>query len=279
MDEVDTIVAMIASCHLRTRLAVAPLLLAVIPLVFCACAPTGTGSLGTAINDYHAGRYEDAYRLASAARGGASRMERSEASYVAGLAAARLGRTADARRLLTQAATSSDDTISGKANVSLGTVLLEDNEPLSAARAFDRASHQLFGAESSRARYLAGIAYRDAGHALEARRRFNDAALSGSDELAPQAMSAINATGFAVQAGVYGDRSNAERCARECSEQAVRAGLGTARIIPIQRQGRTFYAVQVGSFATRVDAEAARRRLGEISGTLTRVERIAIADQ
>jgi tetratricopeptide (TPR) repeat protein len=249
-----------------------------LPLGVLACAQDSTQRLGKAIADYDAGRFESALTHAESARTNSTGETRAEAAYVGGLAAARLDRVSRARLLLTHAASSSDYTISARANVSLGTILLEDDEPLSAAHAFDRAATKLVGEEADRARYLAGVAYREAGDAQEARRRFSSATTTGNTELARQATSAIDVTGFSIQAGAYKDRSKAERCAQECSSAAVRIGIGVSRIIPIQRNGSRLYAVQVGSFPTRADAEDARRRLGVVSGTLTRVERIAVAE-
>ena len=278
-DKDDTIVPMPAPCRRRAFFRSFELLflLLLLPLGITACAQDSSQRLSQAISDYDAGRYESALKNAESARSNAPSMARYKAAYVGGLAAARLDRTATARRLLTQAIASSDRSISSRANVTLGTILLEDDEPLSAARAFDRAALQLDGTEADNARYLAGVAYREAGHAQEARRRFASAATTGNVELATQASSAIEATGFSIQAGAYRDHSKAERCAQECSAAAVKIGLGVARIIPIQRNGSTLYAVQVGNFPTRTDAEDARRRLGAMSGTLTRVERIAVA--
>ena len=254
------------------------LLIISVSLGLLGCAPDNTQGVADAIRDYDAGRYTAALSKADSARMSGSTLERNEAAYVGGLAAAKLNRTSQARQLLEKASSSSDRTISARANASLGTVLLDDGEPLSAAKAFDRAAAKLDGAEANHALYLAGVAYREAGHAEQARRRFAQSAKNSDGTMASRASNAIDATGFAIQAGAYSDQSNARRCAEECSAAAAKIGLGPARIVAIRRNGRLLYVVQVGSFSTRQDAEYARRRLGTVEGTITRVEAIAVPE-
>lgn len=243
-----------------------------------ACAADNSQQLAQAIADYNAGRFTTSLNKANAARLNGSRSERQNAAYVGGLAAAKLDRNATAQKLFEEAADSSNAILAARANVSLGTVLLEEGQPLEAARAFDRARPQLKGSDANRALYQAGVAYREAGYAETARRRFASAAQDVDSTLASQASNAIKATGFAIQAGAYSNRSNATRCAVECSTAATRIGLEPARIVPIRRGSKTLYAVQIGNFSTRADAEIARRRLGSIEGTITSVERIAVPE-
>ena len=143
------------------------------------------------------------------------------------------------------------------------------------AHALDRAADQLTGEAATRATFEAGVAYRDAGYAEQARRRFASAAENPEQDLAQRAGREIDNTGFAIQAGAYTNPDNALARARELSAATRNTGLPPARIVQAVRSGRQFNIVQVGSFSTRADAEFARRQLGM---TGTRVERIATAD-
>lgn len=62
---------------------------------------------------------------------------------------------------------------------------------------------------------------------------------------------ATPAAGYALQLGAFSQRENAERLARELAERKV-----TARVAPLQADGRTLYRVLAGSYP---DAETALR--------------------
>ena len=170
-------------------------------LVSMGCGPQATSSLDGACRDYRLGKYEAAMDGAMAARYTGTTRDREEASYVAGLSAARLGRNATARTMLEKAVSSSDRTIAGNANATLGTVLLDDGQPLDAARCFDRASELLVGEDQNRARMDAGFAYKDAGRLTEARKRFDAAGGAADTTLRQRSRQEVARTGFAIQAG------------------------------------------------------------------------------
>ena len=75
----------------------------------------------------------------------------------------KMDRPVTARELLQEASASSNRQLAGTSGVTLGTLLLEDGEPLAAARAFDKASERLTGSDALKARRAAASAYKSAG--------------------------------------------------------------------------------------------------------------------
>ncbi|MDX2148264.1 MAG: SPOR domain-containing protein [Planctomycetota bacterium] len=73
-----------------------------------------------------------------------------------------------------------------------------------------------------------------------------------------------SATGaYTVQAGAFSSRSRATTQANAMKVRANSMGLGVPRVASVQdRGGKTLYAVRVGRFATRQDAERAARSMG-----------------
>ena len=195
-------------------------------------------------------------RLGQAARRKASGLEREEAAYVAGLSAMKMDRPVTARELLQEASASSNRQLAGTSGVTLGTLLLEDGEPLAAARAFDKASERLTGSDALKARRAAAAAYKSAG-----RNDIAAARLSGTPAPSPAGQGS-----FTIQGGAFHDRDRATARARELSNAARRTALGTARVVPARVKGKAGFLVQIGSYDTRSDAESVRRMLG-IPGT------------
>ena len=254
----DTIRAMQRRCpnRLLNRATRAPIAMVLAIWMLQACASQQSATLDSAIRHYEAARYKQAYDSAWLARRSASGVARQEAAYVAGLSALKMDRPVTARDLLEEAAESTDRQLSGSSNVSLATLLLEDGEPLAAARAFDKAAECLTGSDAIKARRAAAAAYRTAGRPDIAQAR-----LEGTP-----APSSIGIGRFTIQGGAFHDRARATARARELSDAARRTSLGTARVIPAEVKGRAGFLVQIGSYDTRSDAESIRRMLG-ISGT------------
>jgi septal ring-binding cell division protein DamX len=227
-----------------------------------ACAPQSDKGLDSALSSYNAGNFQAAYDQAQSARYGGSPRDRTEAAYIGGLAATKLGRTGSARTMLKQATSSSDPEIAGKAGVTLGTVLLDDDEPLQAARAFDTASDHLRGEDLARTRMLAGIAYRDAGYAADARKRFDAASRSSSGDLGSRAANEISRTGFTIQAGAFSTRDSAVAHATTVSTAARTRGMPPATVVRSLRDGKVRWLVQIGNYPDRAVAQSNLNRLG-----------------
>jgi len=243
------------------------------------CGPRTAGDLNDAIASYDRGAYEAAFTRAQSVRYGGPSSESYRACYVAGLSALRLGRQSEACSLLARAALSEDRTLSGRANVSLGRVLLEQGTPLEAAHAFDVASFRLTGDEADRAMMWAGRAYREAGRHATARERFDTLEHAPDDDIRRSSAMEHGVTGFAIQCGAYSKEANAARAAESALAVTSRLGLPAPRIIHAYRGGAMRHVVQVGSYGTRSDAEYDRRRLAGgllADGMRTTVEPIAI---
>lgn len=221
-----------------------------------ACAPKGSNSIDSAIRDYEAARYKQAYDTAWLARRASSGLKRQEAAYVAGISAMKMDRPVTARQLLEEAAATSNRQLAGTSGVTLATLLLEDGEPLAAAQAFDRAADQLTGSDALKARQAAAAAYKTAGRPDIAQSR-----MSGSPSPSPMVSGA-----FTIQGGAFHDKVRATARAKELSNAARLTSLGTARIVPARVKGKPGFLVQIGSYDTRTDAESMRRVLG-IPGT------------
>ena len=228
------------------------------------CESTRAVSLQPAITAYDAGRYQNAYDEARKARLESSGIQKSESAYVAGLAAMKLQRPVTARSLLEEAAASTDKRVSGRANVSLGTLLLEDEDPLAAARAYDRAADLLTGSDAARARHRAGLAYQAAGATEAANLRLADT--STLESLTPGR--------FTIQGGFYTDRIRAVTRAQQLSKLGRNGSIGPARIVPTTVRGTSGYAVQIGDFPNRTDAEMTRRQLGDEKTFVTKIARL-----
>ena len=236
-------------------------LLGVACLLNLGCQPTRNSELDTAISAYNSGSYQRAFEEARSTRQSSTGTARAEAAYVAGLAAIKIERPVTARSLLEEAARSSNDEVSGRASVSLGTLLLEDDEPLAAAQAYDRASVKLSGNGRTRARRQAGLAYQAAGMDAAAQQRLRQSAS------APPVVPGR----FTIQGGFYTDRTGAVKRAEQLSEIGRNWNLGPAMIVSTTARGTSGYAVQVGDFSNRSDAEMTRRSLGDTKTFVTRI--------
>lgn len=249
-------------------------LLLVLAVAATGCQSNAPDALDSAISLYRGGEYEQSLLDARVAMRSGSAGTRARAQYVGGLAALKCGDISTARRELTRAANAKDESVAADANLSLATLLLDEDEPAAAARALDAASKTLTGSDRTEAIYQAGLAWRVAGDARKARTRLDTVAQSSTSDRADSARVMHAATGFAIQAGFFSDSANANRCAQRLAEAARGSGLGTVRVIRVKRSGKAFNVVQIGSFATRTDAEHARRRLGFSPSV---VERVAVA--
>ena len=171
------------------------------------CDSDQKAKLDSAITAYNAGIYQRAFDQARSSRLSASGTLRDESAYVAGLAAMKIDRPVTARGLLEEASGSRNTTVAGRADASLGTLLLADGEPLAAARAYDRAVGKLTGPDRVRARNQAAEAYQKAGMSDLARERRGQAS---------NLVSTLPGR-FTIQGGFYADRTGAVRRAEQLS--------------------------------------------------------------
>ena len=111
---------------------------------------------------------------------------RCDAALVAGVAATRVGATADARRYLKIAATSSDARVAGRAMVQQGVLERQEGRRLEAAESFERAADRLGPDEAGRALLLAAEDYEAVGDIKPHRKRVYAAMVRALVALASQ---------------------------------------------------------------------------------------------
>lgn len=223
---------------------------------------------------YAAGRYNDAYDASTKAAGSLRGGNRETASLIAGQSAFKLGRSSDADKWLRPLLDSSSSGIAGRAASTLGSVAKDRGEHRQAADLFTLAGDKLTGDDAARAYMYAGDSRAALGQKDQATALFTKArdkvesdvqlrvqigdrlagippAGGGNPRPAPSSAGA-----YTVQAGAFSARDTAERLAAKCQRVAP------ARIVTISKNGRTLYAVHVGRFATKSEANSIRTRLG-----------------
>lgn len=255
-------------------------------LVMGGCA-SNTTTVATAEPTYTAsyaeGRYEQAYRDASAAAGRPGAGAAAEAGLIAGLSAHALDRPEEARRWLEPLTGHADPSISGRASAALGLIAQNRGEHPRAAALLADAAGRLGGNQGARAALYAGDSYAAMGRADEARRQYERAAAMVTSDAALQGTIASRLSGgrpttagttagaaapaasgpYSIQLGAFSSAERAASLAREASARARAAGIGEARTFQSRdRTGRTLHFVRVGYFPSRTAAADARSRLG-----------------
>jgi tetratricopeptide (TPR) repeat protein len=240
---------------------------------------------------YRSGHYAEAYRQASRTADGTGGKERLRAGLIAGLSAHALNRNADAERWLKPLMESSDAGLSGEAAAALGLMAAEKGKHREAVTLLAKASGELTGDDAARAAMYAGDSYQALGQPDKAKDMYTFAkkkVLSDSslrimigDRLAggaattrpswaPDAPNAIaTQTSFGVpqnqpSTGRYSVQVAAFSTMSKAKTEATRYGrYGPTQIEQIRaRTGRTLFAVRVGSFASKSDADRLRRAIG-----------------
>lgn len=243
---------------------------------------------------YSSGKYAEAYDEASKVAGSLSGKDKQHAALVAGLSAHALNRNPEAEKWLRPLASSSDPQVAGESMATLGLILQEQSHHAQAAEMLSNASNKLTGDQGARAALYAGDSYRALGKREDANRMYElakskaerDNALkvmigdrlagvpppqktvkvagassgrSAAPNAAPQPQQRPQMRGgaFTVQVGAFSSPSVATK------EAAKFKQWGTPQIAPVaNKNGQTLYAVRIGSFATKSDAENFRKQIG-----------------
>lgn len=268
--------------HARRLLALLALFcVAALPLG--GCASSAKAPQATYTEAFAAGRYSEAYDTASQAASSQRTVNKEQASLIAGLSAQALNRNSDAKRWLEPLSKRSDYAISGKASAALGLIAQEEGRHKEAVDLLTRAGQRLLGDESARSYMYAGDSLAKLGQKADALKSYTLARekvvsdvnlrvmigdriagggpVAGTPNTGGSSSTAATggrpASGFTVQTGVFSSRQLANR------EASRVARVATPRIVTIQREGRTLYAVRAGRFTTRADADRLRVRLGK----------------
>ncbi len=254
------------------------LLWSVLTASIAACASGGAKESRAAADYqrlYERREYAKAYEAASAAYGNSPPASRERAALVAGLSAAALQRTADAERWLRPLVSSPDDSIAGSAGATLGVAAQKRGAHPEAAKLLTAAVPKLGGDDRAWAAMYAGDSLQAMGRRDEAVRMYEQArdSVVRETELRVQvnaklAVASSKPSGdvgglYTVQLGSYSDWQRANAQAVGLRAKAAAAGLPTPRVATVSKDGRTLYAVRIGRFGTRVEGEAAMRKLGQ----------------
>lgn len=216
-------------------------------------------------------KYAESYDAAAKVAGSMHAIDRDQASLVAGLSARSLDRPEDAKRHLTPVATNGNPNIAGQASAALGAIAFEEKKYREASRLFLAAGGKLKGDDAAGAFMYAGDALKAEGRTTEAKAAYEkagnlvsaqstlktdiaDRLAGGGPVLATSKPSSTPPTGkYTVQTGAFSTLTKAKREAERFASRAA------TRTVPIRdKKGRTLYAVQVGRFATKQQAEQFR---------------------
>jgi len=234
----------------------------------CESVPSTT-SLNLAQRDYQAGRFESAHRNALKALQTPSNTNRYNAAYLAGLSAYQLGNLDQADQHLLLALKATSGQTQARAKAMLGTIRLDQQRPLDAAKLFKDAALALSGNDARQAAHRAALAFQQAGDETQAETWFarasGDLIDKTSDPVRTNEM-----TEFSLQVGAFRERVRAQNAADDAAELAKNSDIGTVRVIPrTNDRGQKLFIVQVGQFATRQEASRAKAKLGRLEYIVT----------
>ena len=226
---------------------------------------------------YEAREYSRAYTAANKAAESAAGVEKERAQLVAGLSADRMDRHTEAEHLLEPLLKSEDYRVAGTAAATLGLNAQSKGQHNQAADLLTKAAEKLTGDDKAHAAMYAGDSYLALSRTSDAKASYalassvaKDSALRSeiSNRLAnlkPPTQPPVVGGGsgaFTIQLGSYAEFARANTQAAASRSKVVTAGLPNPRIVQTSKDGKVMYAVRVGRFNTRDDAERARSRLG-----------------
>jgi len=248
-----------------------PIAAAAILACLVACNSSGP-RYQTATQAYDAKDYQASLEMASKDADRSRGSKQDQAALIAGMSAHALKNPTEARKWLTPLTKSEDPVIAGRAAAELGLVEAENGKHEQAVKHFDLASLKLSGNEEAYAEFMAGESYTALGRVDMARLSYRRAMTTATDAtLKNQIESRLSLGGYTLQVGAFADRTNAERAASKVIPTASKLGLEQPRVVPrTGANGRTLFAVQVGSFADKQAADVARNKFGS-NAVVTRV--------
>jgi tetratricopeptide (TPR) repeat protein len=224
---------------------------------------SGRGRLAVAYEAYARGDYRQTYQVSrSLADGSGPVALREEATYMAGVSAARLGQMRTAETYLRRAATSRNQAIAADALAELGLLYAAAGRYTEAAAAFERAAPRLTGEAKAQAYFHAAAAQQKLSRHSQARTNFTLARNhSRNPAFRARVDDELATTGFTLQIGFFTAADNARRAAQQIAPTMTRQ-LGPARIVPAtDAQGRPGFLVQMGQFSSYASAMATRQSL------------------
>lgn len=287
--------------HGRTLIAktlVTVLCLAAVAALMGCPSQSAAPTLASATGKYDSGQYELALTESEAvvSRGPAS--DRAHAELIAGMAAFQLDRFDEAERHFVAAEGSAAPAIRGRARVMLANIRLEQGRSADAAALFDSGASDLSGADADKARRYASLARE--GQIGTAQPRSTPVAqvqppapvkaaprpaAPPAPEPAPAPAASATAPSraaqvrtasapdasdgdaasrgvFTVRAGAYTSEAAARRRVKALAADVRRAKSPDPHIAEVKtKDGDTLFAVRIGTFKSRADAESLLKRL------------------
>ena len=229
---------------------------------------------------YDAGRYAESLRVAKEVQAQTQDLaSRQQAAYLVGCASMELSRPGEARDAFALAARSQDPVVAGRALAKQGALAVEDGRWSEAASAFSAAASKLTGADAEKARELAREAAAKAAEPKSGGARPSPAQAPappkpaagtdapGADDESPPIPAPValppvaDDAPWTVAAGVFGSETAARQRATNIAGEARRAGLAKPRVLQVPAQDRKVWVVEVGTFADKAKAEAARKKI------------------
>ncbi len=247
-----------------TRPLVLSVLAAGVVLGMLGCEAPAAARMQVVRAAYQDGDYARAYNEAVRLTHTTDPALRTEASYIAGLAAHRRGSHRVATQYLQAATRSADRQLAGDALAELGLIHAEQQRYALSARTLLAAAERLDGQDRANAYFYAGAAQQKLGRWDRARTSLSLARSHSTDPLFRQQVDEqLSVTGYTLQIGAFANQSNAQRATDSLAARARTVKLGVPRIVPsTDRQGQRLYLVQIGRFSTFAAALIARQRLG-----------------
>jgi SPOR domain len=261
-------------------------------LAFATLCLGGCAAKTATSGDYNAqfasGRYAQAYESSTKVASSLHSPNHDQAALIAGLSARSLDRNAEAKQWLTPLAASADAGIAGKACVALGAIAQEEHQHRDAADYFMRAGSRLPGDDAAHAFMCAGDSYRALHQTEQANAAYQQAKaklvsdqqlkseigerLAGggpalppapTPSTAPKQTAAPSPSKHAPGAyGHYTVQTGAFSTLKRAQSEAKRYSGPTKAVPIINNAGKKLYAVQVGRYGSRQDAERVRKALG-----------------
>lgn len=257
-------------------------LLAIAAGVIASGCSSNQSAKGDYVKAYEGGRYTDAFESASKQATTGTGPKRDQAALIAGLSAQALNRDNDAEKYLGMVVNSPDAKIAGESGAALGLLAVERGQYAEAADLLGTAGRKLEGDNGARAFMYAGDAYKSLGKTSEARGMWslaqtkvkNDAGLRVmiGDRLnapivtpvAPKAPTKAGATMFTVQVGAFSSYTNAQK------QLSRFRAYGSPRVVEVtDSKGKKLFAVRVGTYATRPEAERIKNNIGAEARVMT----------
>jgi len=233
-----------------------------------------SGTLAGAVSAYNAQQYTQSLDQANVALKNTSGTQRDEVAYIAGLSAYQLGRIDEAEARFITAANSTSSETAAKGKAMLGQIRLDQNRPRDAASYFTAALPGLTGEDAQKCAHNAAVAYQLAGDTASSKQWQSTAARtpastvmgSGTSSSSGSSNITISApANFTLQVGAFMEKKRAKKAAEEANALAKKDGLGKVQMFTrTDAKGRRMYMVQVGGFATREQAVAARTKMGRL---------------